>query len=284
MAYNRHLGQGGFRGVDFSSHPSLVSPDRFSNALNVWRDYHSGQGSAIETFPGYRQITKESLGGKIFGIFRYRIADKDYLIIHAGEKLFAKSVDGIDNSTVSEITDAVMATRKSSAFQHGDNFYILDGTHYYKVGPTLTATEATDRYTPITYVNGEEYEQRNALSSHFKEKWLVDDSQLLNHETEGLIFVITDEEKKICSVAGIREKQEHVYIPSITKIGGDTYKVESIGADAFVNDKTIKKLFVYQGVEKIESYAFATTSLVEAYLPWSLKTIESYAFIGSPDG
>ena len=280
MAYNRHLGQGGFRGVDFSSHPSLVSPDRFSNALNVWRDYHSGQGSAVETFPGYRQITEGSLGGEIFGIFRFRTQSGDFLIVHAGEKLYYKSLENVDeNVNDNVISGAAMAARKSSAFQHGDSFYILDGTHYYKVGPTLTATEATDQYTPITYVNGEEYEQRNALSSHFKEKWFVDSRTVMNRESEGLIFTITDEDQRLCSIAGIGTKKAEVHVPAKATIRGQTYNVVSIEPYAFQNDNTIERLYVSDGIEQIGNYAFNTClNLEKVFLPNSVTVIGKASF------
>jgi hypothetical protein len=51
---NRYLGSGGFKGVDFTSSPSFASPDRFSDAKNVYIDYRSGLGACVETFPGYR--------------------------------------------------------------------------------------------------------------------------------------------------------------------------------------------------------------------------------------
>lgn len=279
-AYNRYLGQGGFRGVDFSSHPSLVSPDRFANAVNVWRDYHSGQGSAIETFPGYRQITKESLGSQIYGIFRFRAKSEDYLIVHAGGKLFYKNVDDIDDGdSFTEIVNASMEEKKSSAFQHGDNFFIIDGTHYYKVDDTFTATDASEQYTPITYVNGVEYEQRNALSSCFKEKWYIDAQTATNRESEGLIFTITDETQKLCSVAGIKKKQEEVHIPAKATIRGHMYSVVSIEPHAFQNDNTIKRLYVSDGVEKIGDYAVNTClSLTKVFLPNSVTVIGKASF------
>ena len=98
MAYNRFLGQNGFRGVDFTSHPSLVHPDRLADALNVWKDYRSGQGSAIETFPGFRQIFNDPIEeGEIYGIFRFLVNGVNYLIIHKDvkeefAKAFAKEV------------------------------------------------------------------------------------------------------------------------------------------------------------------------------------------------
>ena len=46
-----------FRGVDFTSGRSECDPSRFNYLLNMWRDYHSEQGAAVETAPGYRAAT-----------------------------------------------------------------------------------------------------------------------------------------------------------------------------------------------------------------------------------
>ena len=289
MAYNRHLGQGGFRGVDFSSHPSLVSPDRFSNALNVWRDYHSGQGSAAETFPGYRQITEGSLGGEIFGIFRYRIAGKDYLIVHAGKKLYVKSVESVDEYPISEISGADMAEKKSSGFQYATCFYVCDGEHYYKISPdasgNLTANAATDEaYVPTTYVNGVEYEQRNMLTDVFKQHWTSMHGLGNDAETSsGLSFRILSTEDKTCEVRGEKfvKGMEALVVPSSTVIGGETYRVVSIAEYAF-DFSQILSVKINEGVETIKKCAFYRCGNIEnVLLPQSLKIIEERAFSGN---
>lgn len=56
----------GFRGVDFTSDPTQVVPQRSPYALNVYRDYASSEGQAIETFPGFRKVA--DFGDEIYGI------------------------------------------------------------------------------------------------------------------------------------------------------------------------------------------------------------------------
>ena len=130
---NRFLGQNGFKGVDFSSHPSMVNPDRLSDCKNMWRDYSSGQGSAIESFPGYRAIAT-SLNGKIYGIFRYKVGSADYLLVHGGTHLYACLLSEIDDweDEAVDISDE-MSAHESKGFQYGNNFYLIDGTHYFKL-------------------------------------------------------------------------------------------------------------------------------------------------------
>lgn len=51
--YNRYYGD--FRGVDFSSDHTQVLPNRFAYLVNMYKDYQSGQGQAVETIPGFRR-------------------------------------------------------------------------------------------------------------------------------------------------------------------------------------------------------------------------------------
>ena len=44
------------RGVDFSSDQNDVDDSRLAYLVNMYRDYKSGQGGAIETIPGFREI------------------------------------------------------------------------------------------------------------------------------------------------------------------------------------------------------------------------------------
>ena len=70
-----------FRGVDFSSDHTEVIDQRFAYLVNMWRDYKSGEGGAVETIPGYRRVYEGQT--KIFGLYEY----KDYLIAHVNTEL-----------------------------------------------------------------------------------------------------------------------------------------------------------------------------------------------------
>ena len=71
----------GFRGVDFSSDHTEVIDQRFAYLVNMYKDYKSGEGGAIETIPGYRRVYEGQT--KIFGLYEY----KDYLIAHVNTEL-----------------------------------------------------------------------------------------------------------------------------------------------------------------------------------------------------
>ena len=89
--YNRYYGN--FRGVDFSSDHTQVSEQRFAYLVNMYKDYQSAQGQAIETIPGFRRRV-EGLGGQVYGIFPFSYKEKNsseienVILIHAGTKLW----------------------------------------------------------------------------------------------------------------------------------------------------------------------------------------------------
>ena len=72
-SYNRYFGN--FRGVDFSNDHTNVDDSRFAYAVNMYRDYQSGQGVAIETIPGFRVLKHYS--EPIYGIHEYSYKDAE---------------------------------------------------------------------------------------------------------------------------------------------------------------------------------------------------------------
>lgn len=82
--YARHFTN--FRGVDFSSDHTEVLDQRFAYLVNMWRDYRSGEGGAIETIPGYRRVYETPSVNNydtIYGVHEYG----GYRLVHGGEKL-----------------------------------------------------------------------------------------------------------------------------------------------------------------------------------------------------
>ena len=114
--YTRYYGN--FRGVDFSSDHTEVNEQRLAYAINMYKDYRTGEGNAIETVPGFRRRFEaprdiepqgQPIIDKIHGIHEFEYVnssgkrDKD-LIVHAGEYLYhwdnyPKSVNVILQST-----------------------------------------------------------------------------------------------------------------------------------------------------------------------------------------
>ena len=84
--YSRYYGD--FRGVDFSSDHTQVSEQRLAYAVNMYRDYQSGQGKALETIPGFRRRFVVNGKSKIHGIHHFQHKGNDKVLIHKGTKLF----------------------------------------------------------------------------------------------------------------------------------------------------------------------------------------------------
>jgi hypothetical protein len=180
--YTMHYGN--FIGMDASSDPRAVARNRLAYCVNMWRDYESEQGAAIETFPGFRRVA-QSLGldgsdgeiGAVHGLYHFRTRrGVDLVVVHAGARLYAFEIEALAAGDYEEIgkRSAILsegvADRDSTGFIFNNNLYILDGEHYLRVsdvGEENASIEASavDAYIPTTYFNGNMYEQRNMLST-----------------------------------------------------------------------------------------------------------------------
>ena len=81
--YSRYYGD--FKGVDLASDHTQVHPQRLAYSVNMYKDYRSGQGQALETVPGFRRRIK--CGGEIYGIHSAVLGGKERVFVHAGNKL-----------------------------------------------------------------------------------------------------------------------------------------------------------------------------------------------------
>ena len=88
--YNAYYGN--FRGVDFSNDHTQVNRQRFAYLVNMYKDYQSAQGQAIETIPGFRAVANFREDAPVYGIHEYtfRRQNKNYPIVlfHVGTKLY----------------------------------------------------------------------------------------------------------------------------------------------------------------------------------------------------
>lgn len=171
--YTQHYSN--FIGVDLSSDPRAVARNRLSYAVNMWRDYESEQGEAIETFPGFRRLVRDL--GVVHGLFAYRAkSGGEYLVVHAGTRLYcfeSETIAAMDDVFLTEdaaLENVTLADKDSQGFIFNNNLYILDGEHFVVVSGvtdesgavSVTASEI-DAYIPTTYFDGKPLEQRNML-------------------------------------------------------------------------------------------------------------------------
>jgi hypothetical protein len=200
--YTMHYGN--FIGMDASSDPRAVARNRLAYCVNMWRDYESEQGAAIETFPGFRRVA-QSLGldgndgeiGAVHGLYHFRTRrGVDLVVVHAGARLYAFEIEALAAGDYEEIgkRSAILsegvADRDSTGFIFNNNLYILDGEHYLRVsdvGEENASIEASavDAYIPTTYFNGNMYEQRNMLSTR---AYQLESEVTENIEEKGLIW------------------------------------------------------------------------------------------------
>ena len=185
-SYTMHYGD--FIGLDASSDPRAVSRNRLAYAINMWRDYESEQGAAVETFPGFRRVA-HSLGldtdggeiGAVHGLYHFRTRrGMDFVIVHAGKRIYAFEEEALASGDFVEIANRKaiisegVADNDSTGFLFNNNLYILDGSHYLRVSDVgedsvSIAASAVDAYIPTTYINGNMYEQRNMLTNLVKQ-------------------------------------------------------------------------------------------------------------------
>ena len=164
--YTRYYGD--FRGVDFSTEHTAVNERRFAYALNMYKDYRSGEGTCVETIPGFRRrlaISSEGSGTMtyptVYGIHEFIKNFKDgtterFILIHADNVLYhwtnfgAKDDEGNDaeaeyeavlkffkakeNGKDVEKTSQFAANKHfSKSFTFNNKLYFLDGNGFYVI-------------------------------------------------------------------------------------------------------------------------------------------------------
>lgn len=122
----------GFVGVDFTSDPAYVARNRLAHCVNMWRDYDSENGAAIETFPGFREVVGlDDSCGEILKAYHFRAEEKDYLIVHTsyGE------IYGVDVETEKKekLYSTDVSETRSVGFVQNNRLYILCDSGYFCV-------------------------------------------------------------------------------------------------------------------------------------------------------
>ena len=260
---------------------------RFAYCENMYRDYESGSGEVIESIPGYRQIAY--LGQRINGIHIQPVpSDRDYAVIHSGEYLYRFPIEDRDKAseTVGEGTLSFSDCKSRSACISG-TLYITDGSSITRVTPEGRVARVLDSssaspYVPTTYLNGEEYEQKNLLTDKFIEKFTLSSWQAYSYGTPGLLFAVTDEEEGTCCVSGCDSNVSgNIFIPTYADIGGKRYRVTSIASHAFYSNMEITSVRCADGLIEVGSNAFfGCAALVAVYLSPSLERLCYRAFAG----
>ena len=127
-----------FRGVDFTNRKDEISIVRSPNMLNLWKNYRSSNGLALETRPDIEKVGEYE--DKLYSLFFYTYGGKKHKITHVGDKLYDDDkviLEGLNEVTV-------------SLFIYQTKLYIIDEKEYYVYdGETIKPIEG---YIPITTV------------------------------------------------------------------------------------------------------------------------------------
>ncbi len=255
-----------FIGVDLSSDPKSVSPNRLAYSVNMWRDYESEQGAAIETFPGFRRVA-EGLG-KIHGIYNFRDKNgENNVIVHAGRSLFAFSVDFLlngwkdnDNSLykMKEPIWTDLSDNDSTGFIFNNNLYVLDGHRLIEINELNVKNESQGLKYCIN-ADGISYSVASIGEC-------MDVDIVIPSRYEGL------------PVTGIKEKAfmnqqiVSVKLPS---------SIISIGQAAFSGCYLMRNVDIPDSVRVIKEDAFAgCINISSAKIPSSVSSIGAGAFRG----
>ena len=274
------------RGVDLTCSQDSVR-SRYSHLENMYRDYDSGT-DRLESIPGFRRIAFTD--GRINSLFSQKASDgENFIIAHSKKSLYRFSLKD-KASTVSPERIATVEDTKSTAFSVGSDLYVMDGNRITVINEEGEATEVGtgkyQPYVPTTYVNGVAHQQINLLTSKFTERYFVSSSADLFAASEHLEFIITDEEKRQCAVAGISSSFTGgtVYIPAYTYIGGVKYRITEITDAAFIKNNKIVSLIISEGLIKIGFSAMrGCLNLIKVTIPNSVTEIGDGAFSDCKD-
>ena len=292
--YTQHYSD--FVGIDVSSDPRSVARNRLAYSVNMWRDYESEQGAAIETFPGFRLVAP--LKAKTNGMYQFRSKNGgDYLVVHAGTNLYAfetkNLAEGAHKENPIPILEGSLANKNSTGFLFNNNLYILDGEKFIIVSgvvegttESITASEI-DAYIPTTYYDGKPYEQRNMLSEYAYETFCHQQYFIANKDFDASEYLQTQTGSDYITVFGINNdfnsnsvlfdnKNKDVYFAdrafeskSISTISIVTDNLCDFGMYSFRNCAKLKSVYIVlvgsNPVVNIGDNAFYGCPLSDAY-------------------
>ena len=283
--YHRYFSSLG--GVDVSSDPSEVSLGRFADMRNMWRDPKAKEGNVTETFPGYYGI--HLFDGPIHAVFRQRSYVEDYLIVHAGERLY-RFHEGLRHHphlvAAWPPLEVTVPSQKGTSFTLGMDIYLLIGGTCLRIDADgvvhLFDSEGCAPYVPTTYLGGEPYEQRNLLTDKVKHVFSVSEHTYRGEDEVGLSYVIVSEEEGLCSVKASRNlSAASVTVPATTRIGGKEYKVVGVEPYGFAALSGLIRLSLPDTLYSIGEGAFSANEMLRtAVIPDSVTAVGPAAFYG----
>ena len=187
-----------FRGVDFSTDPSLVDRNRSPFAVNIisdtagmpekrlgWRRIHQLYKTQIVTENGVSTIVPTAEKGPVYGLYYGDVGGQNgkMMLAHVGNTLYDFS-----DSYATAIYSGLAETESCGFFMREEKkgyFFILDGTHYLKYDGTTVSDVLSDAYVPTVFISknpdgtgGTLYESVNLISDQRCESFLGDGNEV----------------------------------------------------------------------------------------------------------
>lgn len=288
--HNRYIGASGFKGVDFSSAPAFVALDRFSDAKNVYKDYKNGLGACVETFPGYREYidVKPKDGEKseirLFYPFTFSNGNKYFLVTTETNIYFFDGNQSLRSGAKIDmnVSHAFVFQDKLYVFLHSNGAYrtciiCIDETDCNKGFDFAKKDIAESAYVPITFRDGEPYEQKNLLTNEFIEEFVV---QNIEHSNDIKEYVVSWDWKKNPDIGKEDipdKKQPNRYWYRTEKDGEKTFLISSYSSErgSATSDANAKEAY-FKIPETINVYELGLT--FQTYTPPNSTTNNDYAF------
>lgn len=196
-----------FAGVDFTSDSTMVQLNRSPNCVNMYKNYNSSLGQAIETRPGFINLLR--LSGKIYGIHFVNTKSLKVLV-HSGTKLLLwDNYPSSEEEAGMTVLFSNMEETKSRSFVYNDKLYINDGKNYIFFENNEIKTVESVASIPTTTIarnpsgGGTLYQPVNLLQSKRKNSFLANGTDKnYTLDTNGL-----DSTEVEVTVNGINKKE-----------------------------------------------------------------------------
>lgn len=164
---------GQFKGVDFSTDPSLVDPSRSPVAVNMIAD----TGGMPEKRMGWRTLC--SVEQPVNGIFSAVIDHQQRFLVHGGTKIYEFFPFAEEQTEPVQLISGVTSAR-SVAQNLGGKLWILTGGEYLVFDGTAVKHVSEDAYIPTTVIGaapsggGEVFESPNLVQPKRKNEFIPD--------------------------------------------------------------------------------------------------------------
>lgn len=226
---------GNFRGVDFSSDHTQVHEQRLAYAVNMFKDYQSGQGhQAIETVPGFRRRFDSLNDSPVYGIHRLQIRGEGgriltRVLVHCGDKLYdwynyPDSINVImtESATLPEASSEINGM-KTYKIKLGDNVHTVKDV-------TLLSGESimlnVDYFDPATHelsISRSDLNESENISISFVEGTIKEENILFTGMNEqssksfilnNWLYIIDGKNYLVYDGHSVRSVLDNAYIPT----------------------------------------------------------------------